>query len=228
MRATAIDVYGRNNSTLIERHTGPHFSLADGRAEWSSADHSQGRVIEQARIWIAGPHAATGVMTLHVAGWAHRLCQDGATYQFWRMPFSAQPNDTAEQQAEQPGTSPTTLRDLIAAADDEDPPAWHYADRCVTDRLGPALAQRVHWQEPVSEDGLLFGVLADDDTSIALRYEPESEPGNDRIWVRVPCPNQPDCPGPAWDVVTNRRELLQALDAGVVVEPWCEHDGDHR
>lgn len=119
-----------------------------------------------------------------------------------------------------------TLRELIADAGDEDQPAWLYADRYATGRLGAPLARLIRWEEQVRDDGLLYGVLASDDASIVLRYEPESEPGNDRVCAQVPCPDRPGCPGPAWDTITGRHELLLALDAGIVDDPWCERDGD--
>src|SRR5690242_19503852 len=119
-----------------------------------------------------------------------------------------------------------TLYELVACAGDEDRPIWFYADRYAVDRLGTELARLIRWDDQADGEDRLCGTLTGADRSTTLRYEPPSEPGNDSLHAQVPCPDRAGCPGPAWDRITSRGELLMALETGEVDDPWCE--GSHR
>jgi len=118
------------------------------------------------------------------------------------------------------------LRDLVATAEDDTRPAWLDADRLAVDRLGAPLARRIQWDAHHDEDWRVRGTLAGDDRSVLLRFEPAEEPGTERLQVRVPCPEDPQCTGDAWDTITSRLDLLLALDTGVVDDPWCDLHSD--
>jgi hypothetical protein len=83
------------------------------------------------------------------------------------------------------------------------------------------IARLIRWED-VATDGCLRGRLAGDDQAVMLRYVPDQEPGSASLQVRVPCPEDPGCPGPAWDIITDRADLLLALDGGRVDDPVCE------
>ena len=113
-----------------------------------------------------------------------------------------------------------TLVDLVAGAEIEARPPWWEAHRHAVDRLGASLAGHIQWSGEPDEYGTL-GTLAGTDRAVTLRYVAE-EPGAEGLQVRVPCPEDSACPGPAWDQVTGLGELLSVLD-GDEIGPWCQH-----
>jgi hypothetical protein len=87
------------------------------------------------------------------------------------------------------------------------------AETTAAAKIGTA-ATHILWTQGVDPDNdtYIAGALHD----IDLRFE-QSEPGNERLLVRVPCPNDPDCRH-AHDDVEDTGSLIAILDGATETE----------
>ena len=92
------------------------------------------------------------------------------------------------------------------------------ADAYVRCHLGTAIAERIHWR---AEYWAIYGVMELDDARVEFRYE-VGDPTQEWLGVRVPCPADATCPGPAWMPIACPYDLSRALAGDETGRWYCE------